>query len=156
MWRRKFLCAGVNCQRATSLGTKPAGVTTLQNHRQTGIVTSTERERERKSTKGEARLEEEDGKKEKISVKYGFRKLEWRSHTARAKWLNGRERKLFMKLSVVQPNLNSALREETERRKLDRKASRGVGQRAKWGEGQREMKSEKRERVIKREGKSEE
>lgn len=78
-------------------------------------------------------------------MKYGFGKLEWRSHTAGAKWLDGRGRKLFMNLSVAESKLCTQ-REETERRKLDRKASCRVGRRAKWGEtgGEKATEREKK------------
>lgn len=81
-------------------------------------------------------------------MKYGFGKLEWRSHTTGAKWLDGRGRKLFMKLSVAKSKLCTQ-REETERRKLDRKASCRVGRRAKWGrlERERQREREKKEKA---------
>jgi len=79
-------------------------------------------------------------------VKYGFGKLEWRSHTAGAKWLDGRGRKLFMKLSVAESKLCTQ-RKETERRKLDRKASCRAGRRAKRRRLEREQQREKKEKT---------
>lgn len=120
---------GVNCQHTSSPGTLPSSVTTLSNETRT-VPRQVLLQERRKSERGRERFGGKRSKEEEMSVKYGFGKLEWRSHTAGAKWLDGRGRKLFMKLSVTESKLCSQ-REETERRKSDRKASRRVKRRAK-------------------------